>query len=94
MGEYVFYLCLIVFGSGVDDFEFVEVLGKGIVYVCMIVCCLVKYGGDFMVCVVDFDEGVCMLSWIIDVVFGMVCIGVCVEVVFELVDYGIYVNSG
>lgn len=93
-GQYVFYPRLIAPGSGLDDLEFVEVSGQGTIYACTTMRRPSKHGGDYTVCVVDLDEGVRMLSRLIDSAPTDVRIGTRVQAAIEPVDYGTYANSG
>lgn len=92
-GQYVFYPRLIAPGSGAEDLDFVEVSGKGVIYACTTMRRPAKHGGDYTVCVVDLDEGVRMLSRVIDAAPADVRIGMRVQAAIELVDYGTYANS-
>ena len=93
-GNYVFYPRLIAPGSGADDLEFVEVSGKGTIYSCTTMRRPERHGGDYTVCVVELDEGVRMLSRVIDTAPIEVRIGMRVQAALEPVDYGTHANSG
>ncbi len=92
-GEYVFYPRLIAPGSGADDLEFTEVSGMGTVYSSTTMRRPAKHGGDYNVCVVDLDEGVRMLSRIVDGAPDEVHIGMRVQAVIAPVDFGTHANS-
>lgn len=92
-GEYVFYPRLIAPRSGTDDLEFVEVGGFGTVYSTTVMRRPAKHGGDYNACVVDLDEGVRMLSRIVDCAPDEVHIGMHVQAVIKPVDFGTYANS-
>ncbi len=93
-GEYVFYPRLIAPRSGADDLEFVEVTGRGTIYATTTMRRPAKHGGDYNVCAVDLDEGVRMLSRVIDCAPDAVHIGMRVQAALEPVDFGIYADSG
>jgi len=92
-GEYVFYPRLIAPRSGVDDLEFTEVSGFGTVYSTTTLRRPAKHGGDHNVCVIDLDEGIRMLSRVVDCVPEEVHIGMRVYAVIAPVDFGLYANS-
>lgn len=92
-GEYVFYPRLIAPRSGADDLEFTEVSGFGTVYAGTTMRRPAKHGGDYNVCVVDLDEGVRMLSRVVDCAPEDVRIGMRVQAVIAPVDFGTYANS-
>jgi uncharacterized OB-fold protein len=92
-GQYVFYPRLIAPGSGADDLEFVEVSGAGTVYSTTTMRRSAKHGGDFNVCVVDLDEGVRLLSRVVDCAPDAVRIGMRVQAAIERVDFGTHANS-
>lgn len=92
-GEYVFYPRLIAPGSGTDDLEFVEVGGFGTIYSTTVMRRPAKHGGDYNACVVDLDEGVRMLSRVVECAPDEVHIGMRVQVVITPVDFGTYANS-
>jgi uncharacterized protein len=92
-GEYVFYPRLIAPGSGADDLEFVEVSGFGTIYSTTIMRRPAKHGGDDNVAVVDLDEGVRMLTRVVDCAPDEVHIGMRVQAVIAGVDFGTYANS-
>jgi uncharacterized protein len=92
-GEYVFYPRLIAPRSGADDLEFAEVSGFGTIYATTVMRRPAKHGGDYNACVVDLDEGVRMLSRVIDCVPDEVHIGMRVHAVIAPVDFGTFANS-
>jgi uncharacterized OB-fold protein len=92
-GEYVFYPRLIAPRSGADDLQFVEVGGFGTIYSATTMRRPTKHGGDYNACVVELDEGVRMLSRIVDCAPDEVHIGMRVQAVITPVDFGTYANS-
>lgn len=92
-GDYVFYPRLIAPRSGADDLEFVEVSGFGTIYSTTTMRRPAKHGGDYSVCVVDLDEGMRMLSRMVDCAPDEVHIGMRVQAVIAPVDFGTYANS-
>ena len=92
-GKFVFYPRLIAPGSGADDLEFVEVSGAGTVYSTTTIRRPARHGADHNVCVVDLDEGVRMLSRIVDCAPEEIRIGMRVQAAIEAVDFGTYANS-
>ena len=91
-GKFVFYPRLIAPGSGADDLEFVEVSGAGTVYSTTTIRRPARHG-DHNVCVVDLDEGVRMLSRLVDCAPEEIRIGMRVQAAIEAVDFGTYANS-
>lgn len=74
-GECVFYpRALHVLGS-LDDFEWVEASGEGVIYSCTRVRRPPERGGDYTIVLVDLAEGPRMLSRMIDADPDQVSIG-------------------
>lgn len=92
-GEYVFYPRLIAPRSGAADLVFVGASGFGTIYSTTTMRRPAKHGGDYNTCVVELDEGVRMLSRIIDCAPDEVHIGMRVQAVIVPVDFGTYANS-
>jgi uncharacterized OB-fold protein len=88
-GEYVFYPRVIAPRSGADDLEFVQVGGFDTIYSTTIMRRPAKHGGDYNACVVELDEGVRMLSRVIECAPDEVHIGMRERAVIALVDFDI-----
>jgi uncharacterized OB-fold protein len=92
-GDYVFYPRLIAPRSGADDLEFVEVSGFGTIYSTTTMRRPAKHGGDYNASVVDLDEGVRMLTRVVDCAPDEVHIGMRVQATIAPVDFGTHANS-
>lgn len=75
-GDYTFYPRVLIPGSGVTDLEWVSASGRGTVYSCTRVPRKAERGGDYVVAIVELEEGPRMMTNIegvaaVDVHIGM-----------------------
>ena len=92
-GEFVFYPRIMNPNTGERDLEFIEVSGRGTVYATTAFRRPEKYGGDYNLVLIDLEEGVRMLSRVVDTEPGNVKIGQAVQAVIQTVDFGIHKDS-
>lgn len=78
-GEYVFYPRALHTIGSLDDFEWVEASGAGVIYSCTRVRRPLERGGDYTIVLVDLVEGPRMLSRLIEVDPDQVSIGMSVR---------------
>jgi uncharacterized protein len=70
-------------GDGVEDLEWFEPSGHGTIYSFTVVPRRAP-GGSYNICLIDLDEGVRMLSRVIDVAEGALTIGASVTALVEM----------
>ena len=92
-GEFVFYPRIMNPKTGERDLAFVEVSGRGTVYATTAFRRPEKFGGDYNLALIDLEEGVRMLSRVVDIEPGEVKIGMAVQAVIQNVDFGTYKDS-
>lgn len=78
-GEYLFYPRALHVAGTLDDLEWVEASGEGVVYSCTRVRRPAERGGDYTMALVDLAEGPRMLSRLVDVDPESACIGMPVQ---------------
>ena len=66
-GKHVFYPRPFIPGSGETDLEWVEASGRGVVYSTTVNRRSPEKGGTFNLALIDMDEGVRMLSRVVDI---------------------------
>lgn len=93
-GEYVFYPRAIAPTTGADDLEWVQASGRGTVYASTIIRRPAKAGGDINNVLIDLDEGPRMFSRIIDVENDAIHIGMKVQAVVMIPDFGPNAKTG
>lgn len=74
-GEYVFYPRALHVAGSLEDFEWSEASGEGVIYSCTRVRRPPERGGDYTIVLVDLAEGPRMLSRLVDVDLDHVSIG-------------------
>lgn len=92
-GRFVFYPRMICPGTGKRDLTFEEVSGRGEIYATTAVQRPEKYGGNYNLCLVELEEGVRMLSRVVDVDPDQVHIGMKVQASLECVNFGTFKDS-
>ncbi|WP_062260625.1 Zn-ribbon domain-containing OB-fold protein [Endozoicomonas arenosclerae] len=92
-GQFVFYPRMICPKTGKKDLSFEEVSGRGVIYGTTAVQRPEKYGGNYNLCLIDLEEGVRMLSRVVDVDPDQIQIGMKVQAHIESVDFGTFKNS-
>lgn len=93
-GAYVFYPRAIAPTTGADDLQWVEASGAGTVYASTIIRRPAKYGGDYNNVLIDLAEGPRIFSRILDVDNDTIQIGMQVQAVVTVPDFGPNAKSG
>lgn len=93
-GEHVFYPRAIAPGTGTDDLEWVEASGRGTVYASTIIRRPAKAGGDINNVLIELEEGPRLFSRLLDIDPAEIHIGMAVQAVVLVPDFGPNAQSG
>lgn len=93
-GAYNFYPRALSPTTGADDLEWVEASGKGTVYASTIIRKPAKFGGDINNVLVDLEEGPRLFTRIIGCENEDIKIGMKVQAVVMVPDFGPNAKSG